>query len=166
MATITAPGNVRPDGKTYRSIASHPDLIAAVKTGGIPPVPPWLMEIIRPPAPPAEPIVVTYQRGRRFEHYASAALDRMTNELAAMRPQSGRNCALNRCAWRMGTTAARGWIEPAEIESALFQSAAACRLVRDTGAHGVRTTIASGLNAGLAHPHRDLSATHFTKAIS
>jgi hypothetical protein len=90
----------------------------------------------------------------------------MANDLAAMGPQSGRNCALNRCAWRMGTMAARGWIEPAEIESALFQSAAACRLVRDTGAHGVRTTIASGLNAGLAHPHRDLSATHFTKAIS
>jgi hypothetical protein len=142
------------------------DLITAIKTGAMPAVPPWLIEIIRPPAPPAEPIVVTYQCGRRFEHYASATLDRMANDLAAMGPESGRNCALNRGAWRMGTMTARGWIGRAEIESTLFHAAAGCRLVRDTGAHGVRKTIASGINAGLAHPHRDLSATHFTKAIS
>jgi hypothetical protein len=67
---------------------------------------------------------------------------------------------------RMGVLAGRGWIGRTEIESALFQAATACGLVRDTGARKVRKTIASGIDAGLAHPHRDLSATHFTKAIS
>jgi len=54
--SITAPENVRPDGKTYRRLAHHPELIAAFKAGTIPIVPEWLIEIIRPPAPPTEPI--------------------------------------------------------------------------------------------------------------
>jgi hypothetical protein len=90
-------------------------------------VPEWLTQIIRPPAPPTEPIVITYQRGHRFERYAAATLNRMAHELAAKGPESGRNCALNRYAWRMGTMTARGWIERAEIERVLFQAAMACR---------------------------------------
>jgi hypothetical protein len=102
-------------------------------------------------------MTITRQNGRRFERYAAAALDRMARELATKQRESGRNCALNRYAWRMGTMAARGWIGHAEIERALFQAAVICHLVRDTGAHGVRATIASGLKAGLEHPHPDLT---------
>jgi len=151
-----APYCVRPDGKTYRSLTRHPDLITAFKAGTIPVVPAWLVEIIRPKPRSAAPIIVTHQRGRRFECYAASALDRMARELSAKPAESGRNEALNRMNWKMGTMVARGWITRAEVEQVSYQAATACNLVKDTGARSVKATIASGLNAGMSRPHPDL----------
>jgi len=150
-----APYCVRPDGKSYRGLARHPDLIAAFKAGIIPVIPAWLVEIIQPPVR-SEPIVITKQHGHRFERYAAAALERMAKDLAAKPHNTGRNNDLNRMAWKMGTMVARGWINQSEVERALFQAADACALARDTGPRSVRATIASGLKAGLSHPHPDL----------
>jgi Bifunctional DNA primase/polymerase, N-terminal len=151
---VVAPGSARPDGKSY--VPGKLDLIEAFERGAIPPLPDWLCEIIRKPLPEQQPIVITRQRGRRFECYAATALDRMAQELSAKPTESGRNEALNLAAWKMGTMAARGWIGRSEIEDVLFQAATACHLVKDTGAKSVKATIASGLSAGISHPHPDL----------
>src|SRR5262249_50547663 len=151
-----APYCVRPDGQSYRGGARPPDLMAAVQNGTIPVIPAWLLEIIQPKPRSTEPMVVTRQRGRRFECYAATALERMARELAAKPRDSGRNNDLNLMSWKMGTMVARGWRDRAEVEQVLFQAAMACGLVKDTGARGVRATITSGLKAGLSHPHPDL----------
>jgi hypothetical protein len=153
--TIT-PHCIRPDGKAYRSLPGYPDLMTAFKAGTIPVVPTWLVEIIRPKPRAAEPIIITTQRGRRFECYAATALDRMARDLSAKPTESGRNEALNLIAWKMGTMVARGWIGRAEVEHVLDQAATSCHLVKDTSAREVRATIASGLNAGISRPHPDL----------
>jgi hypothetical protein len=150
-----APYCVRPDGKSYRGVAAHPDLMTAFQRGTIPVIPGWLVEIIQPP-PRSEPIAITKQRGHRFDRYAAAALERMAKELAAKPRDTGRNNDLNLMAWKMGTMVARGWIGQPEVEQVLLQAADACNLAKDTGARGVRATIGSGLKAGLLHPHPDL----------
>jgi hypothetical protein len=144
-----APGCVRHDGH-YQPEKGHPDLLTSF--GSIPELPPWLAEIISPPAP--SPIVVTRQSGKRFHCYAAAALTGKAKELAGMAPNTGRNNALNTMAWQMGTMANRGWIDRSTVEAALF--AAAWSLAREDGARAVRQTIASGFNAGLAQSHPDL----------
>jgi hypothetical protein len=151
-----APHCIRPDGKHYRSLAGHPDLITAFKTGTIPVLPHWLVEIIRPRPAPMPPIKISRADGRREHAYACAALTRAAQQLAAKPAESGRNQELNLTAWKMATMAARGWIDPGEVANVLFQAATACRLVADTGARAVQATISSGINAGLARPHPDL----------
>jgi bifunctional DNA primase/polymerase-like protein len=151
-----APHCIRPNDKIYRPVAGQPDLIAAFRAGTIPILPPWIVDIIRPRPEPMAPIIVTHQRGRRFEVYAATALVGMAEELSKMPPESGRNIALNRFAWRAGTMHARGWLQRSEVERALFAAATGCGLVRDTGATSVKKTIASGLKAGIGHPHPGL----------
>jgi hypothetical protein len=152
-----APGCVMPDGRRYVPLDSQPDLIAAFEAGAIPELPKWFADLIkRADRPIASSPVISRQRGKRFERYAAAALDRMAQELSAKSAESGRNQALNLAAWKMGTMTARGWIGRGEVEQVLFQAATCCHLVKDTGARSVRATIASGLDAGISHPHPNL----------
>jgi hypothetical protein len=151
---VLAPESVRPDGKRYAP--GNLDVLDAFERGAIPALPDWLCQMIRGREPARQPIVITRQRGRRFECYAATALDRMAQDLAAKPTESGRNQLLNLAAWKMGTMAARGWIGRSEIEDVLFRAATACHLDKDTGATSVRKTIASGLGAGISHPHPDL----------
>jgi hypothetical protein len=152
-----APGCVLPDGRRYAPADGQPDLIPAFQAGTIPPLPDWFAALIkradRPIAPPPR---ISRQRGKRFECYAATALDRMAQELSTKPAETGRNQALNLAAWKLGTMAARGWIDRGEVEYVLFQAATSCHLVKDTGARSVRATIASGLDAGISHPHPDL----------
>ena len=151
-----APGCALPDGRRYAPVKGFPDLSEAFKIG-LPALPPWLAELIqgKPGAPAPAPIVLQL-RGKRFERYAAAALNRLAGELSAKSPESGRNCELNFSSWKMGTMIARGWISQSEVEHVLYQAAECCALVRDTGPRSVKATIASGLNAGLSRPHPDL----------
>jgi Bifunctional DNA primase/polymerase, N-terminal len=154
---VIAPGSIRPDnGKQYLPDDDHPDLAAAFAAGTIPVLPAFVQEIIKPSRPPAEPVVVTRQRGRRFECYAASALECVARELSAKAPDTGRNNTLNGSAYRMGRMVARGWITRSEVERVLFCAATNCGLVKDTDAEAVRATIASGLNAGMLQPHPDL----------
>ena len=153
---VIAPGSIRPDnGKHYVPDDGHPDLAEAFAAGTIPVLPRFLQEIIKPRRPPAQPIVITLQRGRRFESYAAKALDGAARELSA-KANTGRNNTLNGCAYRLGRMVARGWIERSEVEGVLFRAATNCGLVKDTDAKAVRDTIASGLNAGIQQPLPDL----------
>jgi hypothetical protein len=96
--------------------------------------------------------------GERERKYASAALAGSSRDLAAMMKDSGRNDALNRFAFRLGTLAARGWIDRHHVEVELTNAAQACGLVKEDGIRSVRATIASGLGDGLKCPADDLDA--------
>jgi len=86
---VIAPYCIRPDGKSYRGVPGHPDLITAFKTGIIPVLPAWLVDIIqaqsrrmpaRSPAP--APIIKVSHDGRREAAYARAALTGCVNDLS------------------------------------------------------------------------------------
>jgi hypothetical protein len=73
-----------------------------------------------------------------------------------MAPNSGRNDALNKAAFRLGTMVARNWIGRTEVENRLMAAAAACGLIVDDGERAARATVASGLDNGEQQPHPDL----------
>lgn len=91
----------------------------------------------------------------RERAYAEAALDNVAAELAAT-AAGGRNDALNKRPFRLGTMIARGWIPRAEVEAVLYGAAMACGLVQEDGEAQTRKTLASGIEAGMASPHADL----------
>jgi hypothetical protein len=93
--------------------------------------------------------------GVRERAWAEAALDSLANELAATK-EPGRNDKLYKCAFRMGTMIARGWIGRDEVETALYGAALACGLVNDDGEAQTRRSIDSGLEGGIGEPHHDL----------
>jgi hypothetical protein len=146
---VIAPECVLPDGRKYRPAEGHPSLVDA----SIPDLPPWLAMIIKPPVV-LSPFRPSRSFGKRGERFAHSALNGLARDLRAMPANSGRNHALNRAAWRMGTMVNRGWIDRATVERVLFDAAAS--LAHDDGAPSVRATLASGLNAGLHVAHPDL----------
>ena len=93
------------------------------------------------------------------EKYALAALDREVGELANC-GEGGRNHALNRAAFSLGTLISAGALSQSEVEAALMDAAGACGLVKDDGLPSVEKTIASGLRGGIASPRdlRDIEA--------
>lgn len=95
----------------------------------------------------------TAMYGSREQKYAAAALQGCVDELAAMPQDSGRNNKLNALAYRMGTMAARQWIDRAQVVSRLYEAAAACLLVSDDGEAATGATIRSGLGKGELKPH-------------
>jgi hypothetical protein len=149
---VIAPGNVLPDGRTYRPADGFPSLVDGV----IPELPAWLAKIIKPPRPAfVNPqFMPSRSLGKREQNFAHSALQGMARDLSAMPANSGRNQALNRAAWRMGTMVNRGWIDRSTVEHVLF--GAASTLAREDGAAAVQATIASGFNAGLHVRHPDL----------
>ncbi len=87
-------------------------------------------------------------RAAAADPYAAAALHRECEAIAAMRPDSGRNNALNRAAFNLGQLVAAGILDAATVTSALTAAAFACGL----GDREAARTIASGLAAGQRHP--------------
>jgi hypothetical protein len=160
---VIAPGARLRSGQAYGQDRRTPKILAAIKNGEIPPLPPWLAKILRPNGERNEADFAN-ARGNGFRRsngreqaYATAALDGCAAELASKpHAPSGRNELLNALAFRMGTMVARGWIDRSEVEAALFGAAAACGLVKDDGGKAVRATSKSGLDAGICEPHREL----------
>jgi hypothetical protein len=91
----------------------------------------------------------------RERAYARSALDAQTDELAAT-PAGTRNDKLYSASFRIGTMAARNWVDRAKAEAALFDAARDCGLVRDDGEAQTRATIDSGISSGMKVPHADL----------
>jgi Bifunctional DNA primase/polymerase, N-terminal len=150
---IIAPGSIRPDiGKEYKSDPDHPDLADAFVAGTIPDLPEFVQQIINPPRP-VEPIIITPgKRGRREQAYAAKVLERNAHQLATMRPESGRNEYLNKATFRSAQMAARGWIEPKQIERVMSQAARAAALAESA----ITATVQSAISAGLQNPAPDL----------
>src|SRR5262245_853199 len=93
--------------------------------------------------------------GYRERQYAKAALDGCTIELANSTP-GGRNDALNKAAFRLGTMIARGWIPRATVEQRLYEAAGQNGSVKDDGSPAALATIKSGIDAGLKGPRAEL----------
>jgi len=89
---------------------------------------------------------------KRERIYAEKALTNAANKVAASQ-RGGRNSELNTAAFCIGTMIARGWIGAATVEGRLQDAAAACGLIADDGERAVRSTIKSGVEAGLKEPH-------------
>jgi hypothetical protein len=149
---------VMPDGSQYKAAASTPDLIAAFRAATIPHVPQPIVDLIQAPKrkhaeqPRSKPINATAIFGEtRHQRYASAALDRLCDELAAT-PEGSRNTVLNNAALSMGHMIASGWIDQATVEQRLTAAAMAAGLIHSE----IRGTLTSGINAGLKEPHPEL----------
>jgi hypothetical protein len=99
--------------------------------------------------------------GDRERKFALAALEGRAHELEIMAPNSGRNDALNKAAFRLGTMVARNWIGRAEVENRLMTAAATCGLTADDGERATRATLASGLGDGEQQPHPDLDEREY-----
>lgn len=147
---VVAPGSIRPDGAEWRTSNGELDLTDAFRRGAIPPMPAWLVDVIRAQKPAAESVVAPKDRD-----YAAAALAGCVAELERAAP-GNRNNALNALSYRLGRMVGRGWIDEADVVDALTGGAVRCGLVADDGIDAVRDTIHSGLRAGRARPHEDL----------
>jgi hypothetical protein len=94
--------------------------------------------------------------GVRERAYAQAALEGCAAELAGATP-GGRNDLLNKLAFRLGRICGRGWIDRADIETALLEAMQANGGVADDGRAAAEATLRSGLDAGMQEPHPDLA---------
>ena len=94
--------------------------------------------------------------GVRERAYAQAALAGCAAELAGA-ALGGRNDLLNKLAFRLGRMCARGWIDRADIETALLEAMQANGGVADDGPAAAAATLKSGLDAGMQEPHPDLA---------
>jgi hypothetical protein len=134
-----------------------PDLAEAYVNDTIPVMPEWLVGLIRGVHTTVEHKIAS-ATGNRERMFAAAALAGCAAELEQS-VHGNRNNTLNALSYRLGRMAARGWVDDLMVLDALVGSAARCGLVADDGDASVRATIASGLAAGRAHPHPDLSDT-------
>jgi hypothetical protein len=153
---VVAPGAELPDGRRYEPIKGRPDLALAFTAKTIPEVPAAIVALVDPPRRRTKTKTQRHGPVRPRERaYAKAALRRSADELAAT-PPGGRNQALNKAAFVLGTMAARGWISRDEVEDALRAAMARNGYEADKGTKAIEATLASGLNAGVASPHDDL----------
>jgi putative DNA primase/helicase len=113
--------------------------------------PAWLLKLCeRPPLPPPGP-PLKLESADRMARYAAAAINGELDEVAGCQP-GGRNERLFISSAKIGSLVGAGLIPEDMATTALESAAAECGLLRDDGAHAVRTTILSGLRRGMAQP--------------
>jgi hypothetical protein len=146
---VVGPGSIHPSGEPYSVELDAP----------IAEAPAWLIELVRKPkvdrpAPaPTTPEAIEAIPLSRREAYVRSVIARQTSDLAAMLPDSGRNDALNRGAFKIGTALHFAPGLRADAEAALLD---ACHKNGLAGGRGdearCNKTIQSGLSGGLSHP--------------
>jgi hypothetical protein len=156
---VIAPGAVLPDGRRWLPVDDNPLLADAFKSGKIPELPPWLVNIIHPDRQNDNHAFAVFSnlptgisRGRA---YAAAALDGVIAELSAA-PDGRRNEMLNAVAFRLGKMIARGWLDEKAVTDALLGACEANKYLREHGHRATMKTIESGLEAGKKEPHPEL----------
>lgn len=149
---VIAPPSVHASGAHYRW---------EIEAGALPPMPDWLLELIKHPirqiTPPSfDPI----EPGRDASAWARAALDA---EIRAVRaaPQGARNMALNRSAFCLGQIIGAGLLEQHSVENLLIDSGVGIGL----GEREAILTVHSGLRAGLEHPRGPASTSHASPEV-
>lgn len=144
---VMAPSRL-PDGRAYELASIHDH-------GHFAEAPAWLLDLIEKKPQRDEP-----PRGSRenvtggvgsHERYVAAAVEREC-ENVAQAASGGRNEALNRAAFALGTIVGAGHLDAHLAADRLLDAARAARLVRDDGQRAVMATIESGLTAGAQHP--------------
>jgi hypothetical protein len=156
---VIAPGARLPNGKQYKRDKNTPSALESVRHAAVPVLPTSIETLLRPNG--HDKASTTNGHDPREEAYARSALDNIARELDRAAP-GARNIELNNAALKMGHMVASGWIGRATVEGRLFDAAAACGLVKDDGAHSVRSTIKSGLDAGEKEPNAPLGDNHAT----
>jgi len=145
-----------PDGGTYQWW--HPAGRLALRpphVDELPALPPaWCQRLSQPPTPPPATVDIHPARVVAGHRYAEACLTGAVAELAAMRPGSGRNNALNRKAYHLGGLVGAGLLDYAHVRAELYKAAEANGHVAKHGARQTWATIDSGLRAGMAKPRR------------
>jgi hypothetical protein len=132
---VVAPPSLHISGRVY---AWHNRVPVA-------PIPSWLVALLHPPAPTPRPPV----RLRGADAYAAAALGDECGTVAATAP-GGRNHALNRAAFSLGTLVGAGRLDEPTTAGALLAAAVSAGL----GEAEAERTIRSGLSAGMRQPRR------------
>jgi hypothetical protein len=154
---VICPYAALPDGRRYQAVRGTPDLISSFKAGTIPHVPPGIVTLIEGQSRKREqPQPNAGTAGVREQAYAEAALEGCVAELAGT-VSGKRNETLNAIAYRLGRMLARGWLERAAVEGALIGAMYTNGGIADDGLAAAEATLRSGLDAGLAEPHPDLS---------
>lgn len=85
------------------------------------------------------------------DRYVATAVERECDGITGA-AAGGRNNALNRAAFSLGTIVGAGRLDAGEATRVLLSAAATCGLVKDDGQHAVLRTIESGLTSGAANP--------------
>lgn len=140
---VLVPPSQHRSGGTYRWATRHE----------LAELPGWLLDLVDPACRRvAAPALATVPSDRAYTAWASAALD---GEVASVRGamEGCRNHTLNRAAFALGQLVAGGHLAEHEVVSALTSAALAAGL----GERETRTTIASGLRAGLDRPRHPAS---------
>ncbi|MBX6721648.1 MAG: bifunctional DNA primase/polymerase [Dactylosporangium sp.] len=144
-----------PDGGTYQWWT--PDGRTALRVPRVDELPSlpaaWGRRLSAPPTPPLT-TVDTHPRMRAARGYPAACLAGAVAELAAMRPGSGRNNALNRKAYHLGGFVAAGQLDHDEVRQQLLRAAEANGHLAKHGLRQTLATIDSGLRAGMQRPRR------------
>ena len=144
---IMAPSRL-PDGRAYEleNDADHGHFAEATT---------WLLDLIEKKPHREEPPRASRENVTDFpgshERYVAAAVDREC-ENVAQAGTGGRNEALNRAAFALGTIVGAGHLEARYATDRLLDAARASGLLQDDGHRAVMATIESGLTAGAQHP--------------
>ena len=101
--------------------------------------------------PDYAPNLRALEDAKRGEKWARAALEGEA-ALVAGAVNGTRNATLNNAAIKLGHKVGGGYLNEAEVESALFGAAQLSGLLQEDGPEAVRATIRSGLTAGIAEP--------------
>jgi hypothetical protein len=145
------------DGRQYKAVPGTPDLISAYKAGTIPHVPQGIVDLLQADnQKPDQAQTFSATAGARERAYAQAALEGCMAELAGT-SAGNRNEKLNALAFRLGRMIARGGLSRTAVEGALLGAMFANGAVDDDGLETAKATLKSGIDAGIAEPHPDLT---------
>lgn len=145
---VVAPPSIGPTGGRY----------VWVRRVSPKPLPPWLLQLIRPAAPPPATLRAPTPIGAgREAAYALAALEAEVRAVAGA-PVGSRSGTLNRAGFCLGQLVAAGALLEADVVAQLVAASATNGHIADDGERAIRATIASGLRAGRAHPRTGRAA--------
>ncbi len=133
---VIAPPSLHASGRRYHITSDEP----------LADLPSWLLELLKEQEQP-RPSIVPRRPVRASNRWALSALEDELDELHRA-PVGARNFTLNRCAFKLGQIVGGGSLDYDAVEMALIDTGIAIGLNdRET-----RTTVASGLKAGLSSP--------------
>ncbi|WP_170926379.1 bifunctional DNA primase/polymerase [Devosia lucknowensis] len=145
---VIVPGSVTSAGAQYTWVNPDEDIVDA---------PAWLLAMIVKERQPTSSIP---EQGHANDNsaYVEAAISGEISALVSTR--SGRNGALNKASFNLGTLIGAGAMTRADAEARLYGAAMANGYVAKDGEHSARATIKSGLDSGEQSP-RDIPEATF-----
>jgi hypothetical protein len=151
------------DGTFYTCVPGWPDLSVTFRAKALPPIFPWLVELIEAPAPrrersPSDPEVIRAELaddGDPAERYKRAIgiARKVAGDLATTRA-GGRNDALNIATAKIAGRAAWAGVTESECRDLMWWACGVNKLTRDDGEQAFHATFDSAWRFGIANPLR------------